>query len=170
MPAKKRKKQQKKQSKYKVSVLLTSFAFVIVASFLGSLFTTQSVDSSWYQQIKPAITPPNLVFPIVWTIIFGLIAISMFLGLSNSKPKDKGKILGIFAINLMLNVLWSFLFFGLQDVTMAFICLITLWFSILLMIARLLRVSRPAAYLLIPYLLWVTFAGILNYLAMIKLM
>jgi len=166
----KKRRAKKKQSKYKVSVLLTSFAFVIVASFLGSLFTSSSVNSSWYQSIKPAITPPNWVFPIAWTILFGLIALSMFLGLSNSKPKDKGKILNLFIINLMLNVLWSVFFFGLKDVTVAFICLIALWISILVMIAGLLKVSRPAAYMLIPYYLWVTFAGILNYLAMIKLM
>jgi tryptophan-rich sensory protein len=163
-------KKQKRQSKYRVSVLLTSFAFVIAAAFFGSLFTSQSVDSAWYQSIKPAITPPNYVFPIAWTILFALIALSMFFAISNSKPKEKGKVLNIFTINLMLNVMWSVFYFGLHDILAAFITLIAMWFSIIMMIASLLKVSRPAAYMLIPYSLWVTFAGVLNYLSMIKLM
>jgi tryptophan-rich sensory protein len=164
------KKRRKKQSKYKFSVFLLSFAFVIVAAFLGSLFTSSEVNSAWYQSIKPSITPPNFVFPIAWTTLFILIALSMFFSLSKSKKEDKRKIYTIFTINLILNVLWSVLFFGMHNPSTAFLCLIALWYSIFMMIVALLKINKPAAYMLIPYYLWVTFAGILNYLSMIKLM
>lgn len=145
--------------------LIVSAVVVFIVAFLGSLFTGTSVGSEWYKSIAPALTPPNFVFPIVWTTLFILIFISLYLALTNANQlREKSIIILVFAINFVLNVLWSFLFFGLRSPISAFVDLIALWFSILALILITRKVSRTAAWLLVPYLLWVTFAGILNFI------
>jgi tryptophan-rich sensory protein len=152
-------------SKYRLKALIASFAIVFLVASIGSIFTSKSVNSPWYNSIKPAITPPNYVFPVVWTVLFILIALSLFFSWSESKNKDKGKIAAIFAINLILNALWSLLYFGLKNPLLAFIEMIFLWLSIIAMILALLKISKKSAYMLIPYLLWVSFAAVLNFLS-----
>ncbi|HLD36997.1 MAG TPA: TspO/MBR family protein [Candidatus Nanoarchaeia archaeon] len=147
-------------------VLVLSLIIVYLAALIGSLFTSSSVKSEWYQQIKPGITPPSYIFPIVWNILFFLIALSLYFAWTNSRNKsDRKKIAGVFAANLMLNVLWSALFFGMKNPLAGFIDIILLWLSIIFMIAATWKISRASAYLLIPYFLWVSFAAVLNYLA-----
>jgi len=138
------------------------FAILIVqlAGFLGSLFTITSTGS-WYSEIvKPEFNPPNAVFGPVWTTLYLLIGISLYLVLISKKPKKTA--LYLFFTQLVLNTLWSILFFGLQNPLFAFIEIIILWISILLTIIYFYRINKKAAYLLIPYILWVTFAAILN--------
>jgi tryptophan-rich sensory protein len=97
--------------------------------------------------------------------LFFLIALSLYFAWINAKDKqEKRRVDILFALNLFLNVLWSLLFFKLQNPLGAFIDLIILWLSILALIIGLWKISRTASYLLIPYLLWVSFAGILNFL------
>lgn len=148
----------------KWKVLISSLVIVYLVAFIGSLFTTGNTNSEWYQQIKPSITPPNYIFPIVWNILFFLIALSLYFAWINSKGNLKKKIFIVFAINLILNILWSVLFFSLKQPAIAFIELLILWLSIIAMISVSYKADKKAAYLLIPYLLWVSFAGVLNYL------
>ncbi|MEM4703202.1 MAG: TspO/MBR family protein [Candidatus Pacearchaeota archaeon] len=110
------------------------------------------------------ITPPNFVFLIAWTILFFLIALALYFAWANS---DKRKtIIGIvFGINLVLNVLWSWIFFGLKQPKIAFVEIIILWLSILVVILVVRKSSKTSAWLLVPYLVWVAFAGILTFLA-----
>jgi translocator protein len=143
-------------------VLIASLLIVFGTALIGSIFTSQNTSSEWYQSIKPAITPPNYVFPIVWNILFFLIAISLYLSWTNTK--NKKPIIIVFGINLILNALWSYLYFGIQRPDLAFIELIVLWLSITAMIYTTYKINKISSYLLIPYLLWVSFAGILNYL------
>lgn len=149
----------KKEVNWKV--LIVSLVLVYLTAFLGSLFTD---TTGWYQSVKPTITPPNFVFPIVWNILFFLIALSLYFSYINSKGKQKKNIIIVFTINLILNALWSFLFFGLQNPIAGFVELIVLWVSIITMVFVTSKVSKLSAWLLVPYLLWVSFAGILNYL------
>lgn len=142
-------------------VLVYSALAVILTAVIGSFFT--KIDQ-WYEDIKPAITPPNLVFPIVWTILFVLIGVSMYLSISQSSGKLRKQIIVLFAINLSLNVLWSILFFTMHLPLPALIELLFLWASIIVLISITLKSSRAAAWLLLPYALWVMFAGVLNYL------
>lgn len=151
--------------KIKWPLLLLSIAAVIITAGIGSLFTD---TGSWYQSIKPSITPPNIVFPIVWTTLFILIAISMYFALSNSKSrKVMTKVSIIYSINFVLNILWSLFFFTLKSPVIAFIDLLLLWLSILFLILIAWKKSKIAYYTLLPYIAWVSFAGILNVLVIL---
>ena len=146
-----------------------------LAGIIGSVFTTPSI-TGWYPGIvKPALNPPAWVFGPVWTTLFALMGIATFLiwkkGLErrdvNPHTKDFGvgvKIaLGIFIGQLVLNTLWSIIFFGLHNPGAAFVEIILLWLAILATIIAFAKISKPAAWLLVPYILWVSFAGYLNY-------
>jgi len=147
-------------------ILIICFIIVYLVAFIGSIFTSSAVNSQWYSSIKPSITPPNYVFPIVWNILFFLIAFSLYLAWINSKNKKiKTKVAWAFGVNFILNIFWSVFYFYLKNPEFAFFELILLWFSILSMIIITWRINKKSAYLLIPYFLWVTFAGILNYLS-----
>ena len=148
--------------KKRIKILAFSFIIVIIVAFLGSLFTADNTKSQWYESIKPSITPPNFVFPIVWTALFVLIAFSLFF--SWTKARKKKKILSLYGINFVLNILWSAFFFSLRQPIIAFIDLILLWITILLLIKINWKNNKKAAWLLVPYLIWVTFAGVLNFL------
>jgi len=144
--------------------LIVSLALVYLAALIGSVFTSQSVNSQWYQSIKPSITPPSWVFPIVWNILFFLIALSLYFAWINSNKKEKKVIAAVFALNLIFNMSWSFIFFYLQNPAAGFYDIILILISIIWMIKAASRINKLSAYLLVPYLLWVSFATILNYL------
>lgn len=151
-------------------VLILCLLVVYLVAFVGSLFSTSSVVSSWYSSIKPSIAPPNWVFPVVWNILFLLIALSLYFSWtaktrSNKEgEKNKKNLIIIFGVNLLLNILWSFFFFYLKNPLGSFYELILFWISILVMIFITYRIRKLSAYLLVPYALWVSFAGVLNYL------
>lgn len=145
-------------------ILIVSFAVVYLSAFIGSLLTSGNVKGDWYESIRQSITPPNWVFPVVWNILFFLIAFSLYIAWIKSNKQQKRKVAIIFGTNLLLNALWSFLFFTLKNPLAAFFELIILWVSIISMIFVTWKINKKSAWLLIPYLLWVSFAGILNYL------
>lgn len=133
------------------------------AGFFGSIFTRATV-STWYITLqKPFFNPPGWVFGPVWFILYTLMGISAYLVFQKGwKNKEVRIALYIFGIQLMLNALWSFLFFGLKSPLHAFFDIIVLWFAILLTIVYFYKVNKTATYLLIPYVLWVSFAAFLN--------
>ena len=135
-----------------------------LAGIIGSVFTTPSI-AGWYAGIvKPALNPPAWVFGPVWTTLFALIGIAAFLVWKKGLDRRDVKIaLGIFLGQLVLNTLWSIIFFGLHNPGGAFIEIVFLWLGILATIIVFAKISKPAAWLLVPYILWVSFAGYLNY-------
>jgi benzodiazapine receptor len=135
-----------------------------LVGMIGALFTTPAI-STWYVGIiKPTFSPPNWIFAPVWTILFALMGIAAYLIYKKGTDKKEIRIaLFIFDIQLLLNVLWSVLFFGMHNPGYAFIEIIFLWLAILLTIISFFKISKTAAYLLIPYILWVSFASFLNY-------
>ncbi len=148
----------------KLVKLLIAILGCQVAGIVGSLFTSPSIPN-WYATIeKPGFTPPNWVFAPVWTFLFVLMGVSAYLvwnkGLENKNVKMA---LLIFSIQLALNMLWSFLFFRLQSPLYAFFEIIVLWLAIVLTILNFFKISRAASWLLIPYIIWVSFAAILNF-------
>jgi len=141
------------------------FSIVVcqIIGYLGTFFTVPAI-STWYATLnKPAFTPPNWLFMPAWTILFVLMGISLYLILKGDVNNKKIRwAIPVFSIQLVLNFLWSVIFFGLKSPIFAFIELIFLWISILLTIIVFYRINKTSAYLLIPYILWVTFAGVLN--------
>lgn len=135
-----------------------------LAGIIGSIFTTPSI-TSWYANLaKPELAPPNWLFAPVWTTLFALMGITAFLIWKKGLERRDVKIaLGIFIGQLILNTLWSVIFFGLHSPGGAFIEIIFLWLAILATIIVFAKISRPAAWLLAPYILWVSFAAYLNY-------
>lgn len=143
--------------------LAISVIIPLVIGFIGSFFTSRSVNT-WYTTInKPAFNPPNWIFGPVWTILFILMGISLYLVWSLGFGKNEWLTTGIFSVNLLLNLLWSLLFFGLRSPFLALMDIMALWVIILVNIIVFYNISKTAGILLVPYLLWVSFASILNY-------
>jgi tryptophan-rich sensory protein len=145
--------------KFLISLLLPA-----VAAIAGSAFTTAKIPT-WYAELaKPSFAPPNWLFGPVWTTLYILMGIALFLiwkkGFENREVKIA---FGIFIVQLVLNTLWSIVFFGLQNPGAAFIEIIILWIAIVATIIVFKKISKPAAWLLAPYLAWVSFASVLNY-------
>ena len=145
--------------------LTIAIAVSEMAGVIGSVFTAPSIDGWYANIIKPELTPPSWLFGPVWVTLFALMGIAAFLvwkkGLNHKGVKIA---LGIFIFQLVLNTLWSIIFFGLQNPGAALIEIIFLWVSILATIIAFAKVSRMAAWLLLPYILWVSFAIYLNYM------
>ncbi len=142
-----------------VSILLP-----LLAGAVGSIFTSASI-STWYNYLnKPVWNPPSWVFAPVWTILYIMMGISLFIiwnkGLSIKGTK---KALVFFGVQLILNIAWSLIFFGAMNPFWALIEILALGLFIILTILKFYKISQPAALLLLPYLVWVTFAAYLNY-------
>jgi benzodiazapine receptor len=135
-----------------------------LAGFLGSLATQPSIPV-WYKGlVKPSFTPPNGVFAPVWITLYFLMAIALFLVWRRGR-KSPGVPAGLvlFFIQLGLNVLWAWVFFGWHRQGLGFGVIVLLWFFILLSLLKFASISRAAGWLLTPYLAWVTFAAVLNF-------
>ena len=147
----------------KIVKFLISIFIPLIIGFLGSFFTSSSVNT-WFTTInKPSFNPPSFLFAPVWTTLYILIGLSFYLVWEKNFGKEKQKVIGVYSLQLFLNLLWSLLFFGLQNPLLGLINIIVLWLVILANIILFFRVSKKASYLLVPYLLWVSFATILNF-------
>lgn len=134
-----------------------------LAGLIGSIFTFEAIPT-WYAGLnKPPLNPPNWVFGPVWTILYTLMGISLFLVWKKGDAGIKIKpAVIIFIIQLILNSVWSIVFFGVKSILGAFILISFLWLAIFITMIQFNKISKPAAYLLLPYLLWVSFASYLN--------
>lgn len=132
------------------------------AGIIGSFFTIQSVEG-WYQTLeKPDFNPPAWVFGPVWTVLYTLMGIAAWL-VHMSKQQGRRFALKLFYVQLALNALWSFAFFGLRSPLYGLVVILPLWLTISWTILRFDRIDGRAALILVPYILWVTFAALLNY-------
>jgi len=143
--------------------LVVSIILCQIAGLLGALFTTPAIPT-WYATLKkPFFNPPNWIFSPVWISLFILMGISLFfVWRRTDHPKFKITFF-FFFVQLIFNVLWSIAFFGLKSPLLGLIDIILLWIAILLTIQNFLKISKFAGVLLIPYLLWVSFAALLNF-------
>ena len=147
--------------------------FIVVselAGIIGSVFTFSSISSWYVTLIKPALNPPGYVFGPVWTTLYALMGIAAFMIWSSYAKapagQEKRKIttaLTFFGIQLVLNTLWSIIFFGLRSPGAALVDIVFLWIAILATIIVFYKIRKTAAYLLLPYIAWVSFATYLNY-------
>ncbi len=143
--------------------LLTSIAVCQFAGVIGSIFTYSSVNT-WYVELqKPFFTPPDWVFAPVWMVLYTLMGVSAFLvwkrGWNGKKVRAA---LEVFLLQLFLNSLWSFVFFGLRAPVLAMYVILVMWMAILWAMIKFREISRAAWLMLMPYLLWVGYAVLLN--------
>lgn len=140
--------------------LIASILLCQLAGVIGSVFTSQSIPD-WYSQLnKPWFTPPNWLFAPVWLSLFTLMGISAYMVWERKKGIYP---LIIFDIQLVVNTVWNYLFFGLRNPLYGLIGIVILWFLILATIIEFYKVSKKASLLLVPYIIWVTIATLLNY-------
>jgi benzodiazapine receptor len=143
--------------------LIISIFICQLAGIIGSVFTTPQI-STWYATLKkPSFSPPNWLFGPVWITLFVLMGISLFLVWrkgSDTQFVKNGLI--IFGIQLAFNILWSIAFFGLKSPISGLFVIVILWITILLTILQFSKITELAAMLLVPYIVWVSFAAILN--------
>ncbi len=143
--------------------LAAAIAISELAGIIGTISTTPAI-SGWYANLrKPFFGPPNWIFAPVWITLYALMGLAAFLvwrgGLNRSGVK---KALLIFLVQLALNSFWTIIFFGLKSPGWALMEIIILWFAVFWTIKEFGKLSRPAAYLLLPYISWITFAAYLN--------
>lgn len=155
----------------KISRLAASILIPELAGAVGSVITIPSINR-WYKALhKPDFNPPSSVFGPVWTILYLLMGISLYLILDKRQSKDilptvrnrADKAVEVFGVQLGLNAIWTFLFFGLKSPISGLIDIVLLWIAIVATIILFAPISMVAAILLIPYLAWVSFAAVLNY-------
>lgn len=146
-------------------LLIACIALCMLVGFAGSVFTPQP-GSEWYYSVlnKPSWNPPDWLFAPVWTVLFVLMGVSLSMVIKEGvdKPVVTAALI-VFTVQLFLNFGWSAMFFGLQSPFLGYLEIAALWLSIVLTIALFAAVSKTAAYLLIPYLLWVSFASYLTF-------
>lgn len=141
--------------------LLLSIVMCEGAGLAGSIFTFAAIPT-WYVTLnKPAFSPPNFIFGPVWTTLYALMGISLYLIWTSGK-KIKGALL-LFGIHLFFNITWSIVFFGLKSPLLGLINIVVLWILILVVIYKFWKINQWAGILLLPYLAWVNFATFLNY-------
>ncbi len=145
----------------KIKPYVISIAAALAVGGLSAIFTNGNMDV--YKALnQPPLAPPAPVFPIVWSVLFVLMGIGSALVLLNGESGERNSALKLYALQLCVNFFWSIIFFNMQAYLFAFIWLLFLWVLVLAMILKFFRISRTAAYLQIPYILWITFAGYLN--------
>jgi tryptophan-rich sensory protein len=143
--------------------LLIAIGLCLGTGAVGGLATAGSINT-WYVNLsKPFFNPPNWIFGPVWTILYILMGIALYLVWINPPAKkNPHRAEMLFGVQLFLNILWSVIFFGLKNPLAAFLEIILLWAAILLTWQKFKEISKFAANLLVPYLAWVSFAAILN--------
>lgn len=150
---------------------LTSFFKLVIAviisqlaGIIGSIFTVSAIPG-WYATLaKPALNPPSWIFGPVWTTLYTLMGIAAFVVWKKGWGRpDVRKALYVFGLQLVLNTLWSIVFFGLQSPAWAFANIVLMWLAIVWTMILFYKISKTTLWLLAPYLLWVTFAAYLNY-------
>lgn len=142
--------------------LLISLVLPLGLGAIAGIFTSKAIPG-WYATLnQPVFNPPAWVFGPVWTILYIIMGVSLFLIWKLESGKERNQAMLVFSIQLLLNFGWSFLFFYFKMIGVALIDIVALWIMIIIMLYRFYRLKPLAAYINIPYLLWVTFATVLN--------
>jgi len=156
--------------KLQIAKLIVLIVLCEIIGSIGAIFTSPNIPTWYASLVKPFFSPPNWLFAPVWTLLFLMMGVSVYLLLENKDKKLelKRKIaLTFFVIQFVFNILWSYLFFGLRNPLLGLIGIVILWIFIFATIFYSYKVDKRAAWLLVPYLLWVTFASVLNFAILI---
>lgn len=147
-----------------IGLLIACIIACQLAGAIGSLFTFSAIPA-WYATLnKPFFSPPNWLVGPAWLTLYTLMGIALYLVWAKRKENAKANAaIAVFGVQLALNALWSILFFGLRSPLLGLVEIIALWLAILFTILKFHAVSKKAARLLVPYILWVSFASALNF-------
>jgi len=144
--------------------LIISVGLCLGAGLVGSVFTLSAIPSWYTGLVKPDINPPSGIFGPVWTLLYIMMGLSLYLvwnkGYKNKRIKQAVK---LFILQLVFNLGWVIIFFGLRQIFLSFVEIIILWGLLFIVLAKFSEIDRRALYLLIPYHLWITFATFLNF-------
>ena len=141
--------------------LIICIAIPLAVGGLSALLTQNSM-MAFGELTQPKLSPPAWLFPVVWSILYVLMGVASYLIVTSDKPARSRTALTVYGLQLFFNFFWSIIFFRLEAYLFAFVWLVILWVLILLTAVLFYRIRKSAGYLMIPYLLWVTFAGYLN--------
>ena len=142
--------------------LIKNLAIPLLVGALAGFLTNADVNEFMTTARQPFFTPPGWVFPVAWTILYALMGFSAYIIENTSSPR-KSRALTVYYIQLFFNFVWSFIFFSANNYLFAFVWIIILWALIIATILEFKMIKMRAAYFLIPYLIWVTFAAVLNF-------
>lgn len=148
----------------KITKIVIALIVCLAVGYSASTVTRPSVETWYPTLIKPVFNPPNWIFMPVWTILYIFMAVAAGLVWDKIKGQNEEvkKALGFFLIQLTLNAIWSYLFFGLKNPLLALIEIVLLWLFIYETYLKFIKINKIAGYLLVPYMAWVAFAGVLN--------
>jgi tryptophan-rich sensory protein len=142
--------------------LSLSVIICLLAGLLGNI-ATESALRTWYPTLsKPFFTPPNWLFGPVWTTLYVLMGISLFLVWKEGIDKNSKFAIKLFVLQLILNVFWSYVFFGLESTLGGFIVILALWAAVFFTALKFHKISKSAGLLMVPYIVWITIAAMLN--------
>ncbi|MDP3441893.1 MAG: TspO/MBR family protein [Ignavibacteria bacterium] len=145
-----------------IGKLIASFLLPLAIGGIAGMFTTEAIPD-WYATLnQPSFNPPNWVFGPVWTTLYIILGISLFLIWELPASKKRNQAILIFMMQLFLNFCWSFFFFYFKMIGLSLIDIVALWIMIVVMLVQFYKLKPVAAYINIPYLLWVSFATALN--------
>ena len=142
--------------------LIKNLAIPLIVGAVAGFLTNSDVNEFMATAKQPFFSPPGWVFPVVWTILYALMGFAAYVIENTSSPR-KSRALTIYYIQLFFNFVWSFIFFSVGNYLFAFVWIIILWLLIIATILEFKMIKNRAAYILIPYLIWVTFAAVLNF-------
>lgn len=149
--------------KNKLKILALCVAIPLLTGGLGALLSGNSMEM-FNSLNKPELAPPSWLFPVAWTILYIMMGISSYFVLtSGAKQESVTSSLKFYCVQLLFNFLWTIFFFNLKLYWFSFVWLVVLWILILITTLKFAKIKKLSAYLLIPYILWVTFAGYLNF-------
>lgn len=143
--------------------LLKNLAIPLLVGFASGLLTRGGVESFSQTAVKPIFMPPDWLFPVAWTILYILMGISAYIVQTQGDPSQTRAARVLYLVQLFFNFCWSFIFFTFEAYLFAFIWIIVLWVLIIATTIEFSKTSKVAAYLMIPYIIWVTFAAVLNF-------
>ncbi len=147
-----------------VTKLIIAILICQLAGVVGSIFTISAIPEWYATLVKPGFAPPNWLFGPVWITLYTLMGISLYLVWQKGfKKREDKNALYVFVAQLFLNATWSIVFFGMREIFYGLINIIALWVAIAATIISFYKISRKAAWLLVPYILWVSIAAVLNF-------
>lgn len=142
--------------------LIKNLAIPLLVGALAGFLTNDAVKDFMQTAQKPIFMPPGWLFPVVWTVLYTLMGLSAYI-IENTQSPAKDRALVIYYVQLFFNFVWSFIFFSANSYLFAFVWIIALWILVIATILEFKKIKARAAYILIPYLIWVTFAAVLNF-------